>query len=157
MGILIATVGGALHLLSEARRRRDVHSRRMQTRRLIRQDADDRGVRLSPQPRQPYVYPDNELSYSGNFLNMLFKMTELRYKPNPILERALDILFILHADHEQNCLDQHHARRRLGARRPVLVRLGGGGGALGPAARRRQRRKSSTCSTRSARPPRSPS
>src|SRR6266540_890637 len=52
---------------------------------------------------QPYSYPDNDLSYTGNFLNMLFKMTELKYKPNPVLERALDILFILHADHEQNC------------------------------------------------------
>ncbi len=51
----------------------------------------------------PYSYPDNDLSYTGNFLNMLFKMTELKYKPNPVLERALDILFILHADHEQNC------------------------------------------------------
>src|SRR5204862_5913459 len=51
----------------------------------------------------PYAYPDNELSYTGNFLNMLFKMTELKYKPNPALERAIDLLFILHADHEQNC------------------------------------------------------
>jgi len=51
----------------------------------------------------PWVYPDNELSYTGNFLAMLFKMTELKYKPNPVLERALEILFILHADHEQNC------------------------------------------------------
>jgi citrate synthase len=51
----------------------------------------------------PYSYPDNDLSYTGNFLNMLFKMTELKYKPNPVLERALDVLFILHADHEQNC------------------------------------------------------
>jgi citrate synthase len=51
----------------------------------------------------PYAYPDNELSYTGNFLNMMFKGTEVRYKPNPILERALDVLFILHADHEQNC------------------------------------------------------
>ena len=51
----------------------------------------------------PYAYPDNELSYPGNFLNMLFKTTELKYRPNPTLERALDILFILHADHEQNC------------------------------------------------------
>ncbi len=51
----------------------------------------------------PYAYPDNDLSYTGNFLNMLFKMTELKYKPNPVLERALDVLFILHADHEQNC------------------------------------------------------
>ena len=52
---------------------------------------------------QPYVYPDNDLRYPGNFLSMLFKMTELKYEPDPRLERALDILFILHADHEQNC------------------------------------------------------
>jgi citrate synthase len=51
----------------------------------------------------PFSYPDNELSYTGNFLNMLFRMTEVRYKPDPVLERALDVLFILHADHEQNC------------------------------------------------------
>ncbi|HEX5621495.1 MAG TPA: citrate/2-methylcitrate synthase, partial [Solirubrobacteraceae bacterium] len=51
----------------------------------------------------PYVYPDNDLRYPGNFLNMLYKMTELKYQPDPRLERALDILFILHADHEQNC------------------------------------------------------
>ena len=51
----------------------------------------------------PYVLPDNELSYTGNFLNMLFKRTEPKYAGNPVLERALDILFILHADHEQNC------------------------------------------------------
>jgi len=49
------------------------------------------------------VYPDNDLSFTGNFLNMLFKMTELKYQPNPVLTRALDVLFILHADHEQNC------------------------------------------------------
>jgi citrate synthase len=52
---------------------------------------------------QPYVYPDNDLRYPGNFLSMLFKMTELKYEPDPRLERALDVLFILHADHEQNC------------------------------------------------------
>ncbi|HET7735720.1 MAG TPA: citrate/2-methylcitrate synthase, partial [Nocardioidaceae bacterium] len=52
---------------------------------------------------RPYVYPDNDLSFTGNFLNMLFKMTEVKYSPNPKLERALDVLFILHADHEQNC------------------------------------------------------
>jgi citrate synthase len=52
---------------------------------------------------RPYVYPDNDLSFTGNFLNMLFKMTEVKYKPDQALERALDILFILHADHEQNC------------------------------------------------------
>ncbi|HMK63000.1 MAG TPA: citrate/2-methylcitrate synthase, partial [Acidimicrobiales bacterium] len=52
---------------------------------------------------QPYVYPDNDLSYPGNFLSMMYKMTELRFQPDPRLERALDVLFILHADHEQNC------------------------------------------------------
>jgi len=51
----------------------------------------------------PYVYPDNDLSYAGNFLSMIYKIAELKYQPDPRLERALDILFILHADHEQNC------------------------------------------------------
>jgi citrate synthase len=53
--------------------------------------------------RLPYVYPDNDLGYAGNFLSMMFKMAEPKYEPNPVLERALDVLFILHADHEQNC------------------------------------------------------
>src|SRR5205807_5245872 len=51
----------------------------------------------------PYAYPDNDLSYTGNFLNMMYKTTEVKYTPSPVLERALDVLFILHADHEQNC------------------------------------------------------
>jgi citrate synthase len=51
----------------------------------------------------PYVYPDNDLSYAGNFLSMLYKIAELKYQPDPRLEHALDVLFILHADHEQNC------------------------------------------------------
>ena len=60
-----------------------------------------------------YVYPDNDLSYTGNFLNMMFKMTETKYKPNPALEHALDVLFILHADHEQNC--STNAMRAIGS------------------------------------------
>ena len=60
---------------------------------------------------RPYVYPDNDLSFTGNFLNMLFKMTELKYQPNPVLARALDVLFILHADHEQNCSTSDDAQR----------------------------------------------
>ena len=69
----------------------------------------------------PYAYPDNELSYAGNFLNMMFKTTEVKYKPNPMLERALDVLFILHADHEQNCSTS--AMRSVGsARMPTRTR-----------------------------------
>jgi citrate synthase len=51
----------------------------------------------------PYIHPDNELSFAGNFISMMFKVAEPKYKPNPVLEHALDVLFILHADHEQNC------------------------------------------------------
>jgi citrate synthase len=64
----------------------------------------------------PYAYPDNDLSYTGNFLNMLLKMTELKYKPDPVLEKALDVLFILHADHEQNC--STNAMRGVGSSHP---------------------------------------
>ena len=61
----------------------------------------------------PYAYPDDELSYAGNFLNMMWKMTELKYRPEPVLEHALDVLFILHADHEQNC--SAHTMRAVGS------------------------------------------
>ena len=103
MGILIATVGALSTFYPEARNVNDVHSRRMQTRRLVGKMPTIAAFAYRHSRGQPYVYPDNELSYTGNFLAMLFKMTELRYKPNPVLEKALDILFTLHADHEQNC------------------------------------------------------
>ncbi len=73
----------------------------------------------------PYVYPDNELSYPGNFLNMLFRTTEAKYRPNPTLERALDILFILHADHEQNC--SANTMRGVGSSHVDPYSAGGGG------------------------------
>ena len=86
----------------------------MQTHRLIAKVPTHRRLRLPPQRSAcPYVYPDNDLSFTGNFLNMLFKMTELKYQPNPVLERALDVLFILHADHEQNC--STNAMRAIGS------------------------------------------
>ena len=81
----------------------DLESRRLQTRRLIGKMPTLAAFAYRHTRGLPYVYPDNDLSYAGNFLSMLFKMTELKYKPNPALERALDVLFILHADHEQNC------------------------------------------------------
>ena len=94
---------------------------------------------------QPYVYPDNDLRYPGNFLSMLYKMTELKYEPDPRLERALDILFILHADHEQNCSTERGARGRLLAGRPVLGGRRRRRRALRPAARRRQRGRCCGC------------
>jgi citrate synthase len=76
-----------------------------------------------------YAYPDNELSYEGNFLNMMFKTTELKYQPNPVLEHALTVLFILHADHEQNC--STNAMRSIGsAHTDPFSALGGAAAAL---------------------------
>ncbi len=76
-----------------------------------------------------YAYPDNDLSYEGNFLNMMFKTTELKYQPNPALERALSVLFILHADHEQNC--STNAMRSIGsAHTDPFSALGGAAAAL---------------------------
>jgi citrate synthase len=75
----------------------------MQTRRLIGKMPTIAAFAYRHSRGLPYVYPDNDLSYTGNFLSMMFKMTELKYRPDPVLERALDVLFILHADHEQNC------------------------------------------------------
>ena len=87
----------------------------------------------------PYVYPDNDLCYAGNFLSMIYKMTELKYEPDPRLEHALDVLFILHADHEQNCSTS--AVRSVGSSQvdPVLGGRRRRRRALRPAARRRQR------------------
>src|SRR5436309_64526 len=103
MGILIGTVGALSTFYPEAKSVMDLESRRVQTRRLIGKMPTIAAFAYRHSRGLPYVYPDNDLSYTGNFLSMMFKMTELRYKPDPILERALDVLFILHADHEQNC------------------------------------------------------
>ena len=103
MGILIGTVGALSTFYPEAKSVMDLESRRVQTRRLIGKMPTIAAFAYRHSRGLPYVYPDNDLSYTGNFLSMMFKMTELKYKPDPVLERALDVLFILHADHEQNC------------------------------------------------------
>jgi len=103
MGMLLGTVGALSTFYPDANDIHDLESRRLQTRRLIGKLPTLAAFAYRHTRGLPYVYPDNELSYTGNFLSMLFKMTELKYKPNPVLERALDLLFILHADHEQNC------------------------------------------------------
>ena len=103
MGILVSTVGALSTFYPEAKKIFDAESRKVQIHRLIAKMPTLAAFAYRHSVGMPYAYPDNELSYAGNFLNMMFKKTELRYKPNPILERALDVLFILHADHEQNC------------------------------------------------------
>jgi len=113
MGILLSTVGALSTFYPEAKKIFDVRSRNQQTYRLISKMPTLAAFAYRHSLGLPYAYPDNDLSYSGNFLNMLFKMTELKYKPHPVLERALDVLFILHADHEQNC--SSNAMRSVGS------------------------------------------
>jgi citrate synthase len=103
MGILVGTVGALSTFYTDAKRIFDPESRRIQTHRLIAKMPTLAAFAYRHSIGMPYAYPDNDLSYTGNFLNMLFKMTELKYKPDPAMERALDVLFVLHADHEQNC------------------------------------------------------
>jgi citrate synthase len=103
MGMLVATVGALSTFYPDAKHINDPESRRVQTHRLIAKMPTIAAFAHRHSLGLPYAYPDNELSYAGNFLNMMFKMTELKYSPNPVIEHALDVLFILHADHEQNC------------------------------------------------------
>ncbi len=103
MGMFIATISAMSTFYPEGRNIEDPHNRLIQIMRLIAKVPTVAAFSYRHMRGLPYVYPDNDLSYSGNFLNMLDKMTQVKYTPNPILERALDVLFILHADHEQNC------------------------------------------------------
>ena len=103
MGIFLSTVGALSTFYPDAKNIFDKESRLRQTHRLIAKVPSIAAYAYRHSIGRPYVYPDNDLSFTGNFLNMLFKMTELKYQPNPVLTRALDVLFILHADHEQNC------------------------------------------------------
>lgn len=103
MGILISSVAALGTFYPDARDVEDPENRKLQISRLIAKMPTLAAFAYRHSMGQPYAYPDNALSYTGNFLNMMFKLVEPRYTPDPILQRALDILFILHADHEQNC------------------------------------------------------
>ncbi|MCZ6620537.1 MAG: citrate synthase [Deltaproteobacteria bacterium] len=103
MGIVVSAVGALSTFYPDAKDIFNAESRRKQTYRLIGKLPTLAGFAYRHSLGMPYAYPDNDLSYTGNFLNTLFKMTELKYQPHPVLEKALDVLFILHADHEQNC------------------------------------------------------
>lgn len=113
MGIMIATLGALSTFYPDAKDIFDEEARRKQIYRLIAKVPTIAAFAYRHRVGMRYSYPDNDLSYEGNFLNMMFKTTELKYQPNPVLERALNILFILHADHEQNC--STNAMRSIGS------------------------------------------
>jgi citrate synthase len=103
MGMLLASVGALSTFYPEAHAVKDEQLRYIQIIRLIAKMPTLAAFSYRHSRGMPYVYPDNELSYAGNFLSMIYKMSERKYEPDPRLEHALDVLFILHADHEQNC------------------------------------------------------
>jgi citrate synthase len=102
MGMLVASVGALSTFYPDANKIHDERVRAIQIIRLLAKMPTLAAFAFRHNMGQPYVYPDNDLAYSGNFLSMMYKMTELKYEPDPRLARALDVLFILHADHEQN-------------------------------------------------------
>src|ERR1035441_4432398 len=103
MGMLLASVGALSTFYPEASAIKDQEARYVQVIRLLAKMPTLAAFSYRHNRGMPYVYPDNDLSYPGNFLSMIYKVAELKYEPDPRLEHALDVLFILHADHEQNC------------------------------------------------------
>jgi citrate synthase len=103
MAMLVSSVAALATIYPEARNIHDAANRLLQIKRLMGKMPSIAAMSYRHSLGFPYVYPDNDLSYAENFMNMLWKMVEPKYVANPVLARALDILFILHADHEQNC------------------------------------------------------
>jgi citrate synthase len=117
MGMFVSAVAALSTFYPEAKRIAEEQSRSNQIFRLIAKTPTLAAFAHRHSVGMPYAYPDNDLSYTGNFLNMMFKTTEVKYTPHPVLERALDVLFILHADHEQNCSTS--AMRSVGSSHPA--------------------------------------
>jgi citrate synthase len=132
MGMFISTVAALSTFYPEANKVNDAENRLAQVKRLIAKVPTIAAYTFRHNRGLSYVYPDNDLSYTGNFLNMMFKMTETNYTPNAALERALDVLFILHADHEQNC--STNAMRAIGSSRvdPYSATAGAAAALYGP-------------------------
>ncbi|MGD0126580.1 MAG: citrate synthase [Terriglobia bacterium] len=103
MGMFVSSVAALSTIYPESRSVRDPEVRALQIQRLIGKVPTIAAYTYRHSLGYPYIYPDNDLSYTENFMNMLWKMVEPKYHANPVLSKALDILFILHADHEQNC------------------------------------------------------
>jgi citrate synthase len=116
MGMLISAVGALSTFYPTAGDIFDPENRRRQIIRLIAKLPTLAAFAYRHRQGLPYVYPDNDLTFTGNFLNMMFRMTELKYDPDPVLEKALEVLFILHLDHEQNC--SASAMRNVGSSQP---------------------------------------
>ncbi|MGC8461643.1 MAG: citrate synthase [Candidatus Dormibacteria bacterium] len=116
MGMLLSTVGALSTFYPDATKIDDPSQRRISIYRLIAKMPTLAAYAYRHSRGLPYTYPDDELSYSGNFLNMMFRMVEPKYQPVPEIEKALDILLILHADHEQNC--SANAMRVVGSSHP---------------------------------------
>src|SRR5919112_614436 len=132
MGMLLASVGALSTFYPESKDLNDEWQWGVAAVRLIAKTPPLAPFASRHSLGLPYVYPDNELSYAGNFLSMLFKIAEVKYEPDPRLERALDVLFILHADHEQNCSTA--AVRTVGSSLPdpYTAIAGGVAGLYGP-------------------------
>ncbi|MGH7574538.1 MAG: citrate synthase [Longimicrobiales bacterium] len=103
MGMLVSTVAALSTFYPDSRDILDAETRAKQVERLIAKMPTISAFIFRHMIGRHYIYPDNDLSYTGNFLNMMFRLMDGQYRPDPTLERALDVLFILHADHEQNC------------------------------------------------------
>ncbi|MHC4948063.1 MAG: citrate synthase [Planctomycetota bacterium] len=132
MGTLVSTVAALSTFYPDAKRIDDPEARALQTYRLIGKMPTIAAYAYRHRMGLPYVHPDNGLSYTGNFLNMLYRMTEGHYRVDPVLERALDVLFILHADHEQNC--SANAMRSIGSSHadPFVAMAGAAAALYGP-------------------------
>jgi len=103
MAMLVSTVAALSTVYPDSKHIQDPENRLLQIKRLIGKMPSIAAMSYRHISGLPYIYPDNDLTYTENFMNMLWKMVEPKYVANPVLARALDILFILHADHEQNC------------------------------------------------------
>lgn len=132
MGMFISSVAALSTFYPKAGEVEDPEVRLHQVKRLIAKVPTIAAFSYRHSRGLPFVYPDNDLSYTGNFLSMMFKMSEARYKPNPALERALDVLLILHADHEQNCSTS--TMRNIGSSKadPYSALAGAGAALYGP-------------------------
>jgi len=132
MGMLVSTVAALSTFYPDSKNIFDPESRKLQIYRLIGKMPTIGAYGYRHRLGLPYVYPDNDLSYTANFLNMMYRMTEVKYKVQPALERALEILFILHADHEQNC--SANAMRSIGSSQadPFVSTAGAAAALYGP-------------------------